>query len=130
MGSCTAGPRERTVAGMANEDPVVTDPEHYRTVFENEYVRVLEYHDEPGDQTHPHVHPNSLMITLSGFRRQLEVNGTVREVQLEASRSVWLPAQRHTGRNIGTTPTHTMLVELKGPAAGIPTEGMLGPDVP
>ena len=29
-------------------DPVVTDPEFYSVVFENDRVRVLEYRDEPG----------------------------------------------------------------------------------
>ncbi|UMG93850.1 hypothetical protein [Nocardioides sp. TF02-7] len=33
---------------MTSTDPVVTNPEHYRVLFENERVRVLEYVDEPG----------------------------------------------------------------------------------
>ena len=32
-------------------DPVVTNPDHYRPVFENDDVRVLEYTDEPGTVT-------------------------------------------------------------------------------
>jgi hypothetical protein len=42
-------------------DPIVTDPEHYRVIFENERVRVLEYTDVPGDSTHVHEHPDSVM---------------------------------------------------------------------
>lgn len=114
---------------MVDEDPVVTNPEHYSTLFENDYVRVLDYRDEPGDGTSPHVHPNSVMIALSSFQRRLEIDGHVREVSLEANHTVWLPAQRHTGHNIGTTPTHTILVELKGLAAGVPAAA-LGPDTP
>jgi hypothetical protein len=45
-------------------DPVVTNPEHYKVVFENDRVRVLEYLDEPGHQTTPHRHPDSVMYTL------------------------------------------------------------------
>jgi hypothetical protein len=52
-------------------DPVVTNPDHYAVVFENEHVRVLEYNDQPGDRTTPHEHPNSVMYTLSSFRRRL-----------------------------------------------------------
>ena len=33
-------------------------------------VRVLEYADQPGDRTTPHAHPDSVMITLAGFRRR------------------------------------------------------------
>jgi len=35
-------------------DPVVTNPEHYKVLFENDRVRVLEYTDQPGDVTTPH----------------------------------------------------------------------------
>jgi beta-alanine degradation protein BauB len=38
-------------------DPVTTNPDHYRVLFENEHVRVLDYTDDPGDQTTPHEHP-------------------------------------------------------------------------
>jgi hypothetical protein len=30
----------------------------------------------------------------------------------------WLPAQEHSGENIGETPTHVLFVELKGGTAG------------
>jgi len=46
-------------------DPVASNPEHYKVVFENERVRVLEYTDLPGDRTTPHQHPDSVMYTLS-----------------------------------------------------------------
>jgi len=36
-----------------------------------------------------------------------------RDVTLAAGSALWLPAQSHSGENIGTTPTHTILVELK-----------------
>jgi len=46
-------------------DPVMTNPQFYRVVMENERVRVLEYRDRPGDRTTPHQHPDSVMYTLS-----------------------------------------------------------------
>ena len=36
---------------MSDLDPVVSNPEHYRLLWENEHVRVLEYTDVPGDET-------------------------------------------------------------------------------
>ena len=50
-------------------DPVATNPELYSVAFENDRVRVLRYHDHPGDQTQPHEHPDSVMITASTFDR-------------------------------------------------------------
>ena len=57
---------------MAADDPVETDPDLYSVIFENDKVRVLRYRDKPGDRTHAHSHPDSVMITLSGFHRLLE----------------------------------------------------------
>ena len=99
-------------------DPAVTNPEYYKVVFENERVRVLEYTDQPGDETTPHEHPDSLMYTLSSFRRRLVSGATQREVQLDAGTVGWLPAQQHHGVNIGETATHVIFVELKEPAPG------------
>jgi quercetin dioxygenase-like cupin family protein len=107
-------------------DPTTTDADKYRTVFENDRVRVLEYRDEPGGKTTAHDHPDSVMITLSGFDRRLSVSERERDVRLEAGEIRWLDAQRHAGENIGTTPTHVVFVELKGGGAGA-GGGSLGP---
>lgn len=107
-------------------DPVESNPSFYQVVFENERVRVLEYHDRPGDRTTPHTHPDSVMVTMSAFDRRLSVGDQVREVSLEPGRAAWLPAQTHAGENIGTSETHVVFIELKepGPAGD---EAALGP---
>ncbi|KQX05382.1 MULTISPECIES: hypothetical protein [unclassified Leifsonia] len=112
---------------MVNDDPVVTNPDHYSVLFENDFVRVLEYRDDPGDASKPHEHPNSVMITLTAFRRLLQSGDAEREVALPAGVATWLPAQRHSGTNIGETQTHTIFVELKGESAGEPGVAVLGP---
>jgi hypothetical protein len=114
-------------------DPAVTNPEHYKVIFENDNVRVLEYTDQPGDTTTPHAHPDSVMYTLSSFRRRLVSGDMQREVDLESGTVGWLPAQQHHGENIGETPTHVVFVELKEPsAASVETSGSisdgLGPE--
>jgi beta-alanine degradation protein BauB len=108
-------------------DPVATNPDHYSVVFENDQVRVLEYIDQPGDRTTPHEHPNSVMVTLSSFRRRLYAAGQERDVEIPAESTSWLPAQQHAGHNIGETPTHVIFVELKDSAATPPQAGALGP---
>ena len=118
-------------------DPVATNPDHYRVIFENDVVRVLGYSDEPGARTTPHDHPDSVMVTLTGFSRRLSTDDDARDVQLPAGAALWLPSQRHWGENTGMTPTHVVLVELKqagrltddGGAAGT-TRPSLGPAVP
>ena len=108
-------------------DPVATNPTHYKVIFENDHVRVLEYTDQPGDRTTPHEHPNSVMVTLSSFRRRLYAGDVERDVDISAEKASWLPAQQHAGHNIGDTQTHVIFVELKDSAAGPPSAGVLGP---
>jgi beta-alanine degradation protein BauB len=95
-------------------DPTGTDPDKYKVVFENQRVRVLEYLDEPGAKTSPHDHPDSVMITLSGFDRRLTLGDQSRDVTLTPHEIRWLDAQTHSGENVGSTPTHAIFVELKG----------------
>ncbi|MFC5928233.1 cytoplasmic protein [Cryobacterium melibiosiphilum] len=118
-------------------DPVASNPEHYSVLFENDRVRVLEYSDTPGDATTPHSHPDSVMVTLSAFTRRLSAEATTTgigptlDVELPAGAARWLPAQTHSGENIGTTPTHTIFVELKGEhplPAQTTDDPPLGPD--
>jgi quercetin dioxygenase-like cupin family protein len=101
---------------MSHDDPAVTDPRLYRVIFENERVRVLDYRDDPGDRTHPHRHPDSVMVTLSAFRRRVTAGDRSVDVELSAGEARWLGAQEHLGENTGDTPSHCIFVELKEPA--------------
>ena len=100
-----------------DRDPVATNPDLYRVVFENERVRVLAYRDAPGAKTAPHGHPDSVMITMSAFRRRLVSGEESREVTLQPWQVRWLPAQTHSGENVGDTPSEAFFVELKDAAA-------------
>jgi quercetin dioxygenase-like cupin family protein len=97
-------------------DPTITDPDKYRAIFENERVRVLEYRDEPGQVTNQHDHPDSVLYTLSAFERRVHIVGSEpRDLAMDAGEVRWVEAQTHTGENIGSTPTHVVIVELKEP---------------
>ncbi|MEX2546647.1 MAG: cytoplasmic protein [Chloroflexota bacterium] len=98
-----------------DKDPTVTNPGLYRVVMENDRVRVLEYRDRPRDRTTEHSHPDSVMVTLSSFRRRLVGGGREVEVEFAPGTVRWLAAQSHLGENIGDTDTHVIFVELKEP---------------
>jgi hypothetical protein len=85
--------------------------------------------ERPGDRTHPHAHPDSVMVTLTAFRRRLHDHGRAVDVDLEAGLVRWLDAQTHAGENIGTTESRAIFVELKEPHPGRsePPERSLGP---
>ena len=100
---------------MSHDDPTVTDPALYKVIFENERVRVLRYRDEPGDRTQVHRHPDSVMVTLSAFRRRVTAGDRSTEVELRAGEARWVGAQEHAGENIGDSVSHSVFIELKEP---------------
>jgi hypothetical protein len=114
---------------MTSHDPTVTDPNLYSVLFENDRVRVLEYRDRPGDRTHAHRHPDSVMVALSSFQRRVSSNGRSVDVVLSAGEARWLGAQEHLGENTGRSESRSIFVELKDPAGTASTsDGALGPD--
>jgi hypothetical protein len=96
------------------QDATQTDGDKYKTLLENECVRVLEYRDEPGDKTHQHQHPAFVLYALSAFERALTLpDGKVLRRQFKAGDVVWSEAQTHIGENVSQTPTHVLITELK-----------------
>jgi beta-alanine degradation protein BauB len=105
---------DRGASGAATDDPAVTDGDKYHVLLENEHVRVLRYHDEPGAKTRLHHHPDFVMYALAPFRRQLTFpDGTRRQRIFDTGDLAWMPAQSHIGENIGANPTDVLLVEIK-----------------
>jgi hypothetical protein len=102
-----------TVAASA-QDPTQTDGDKYKLKFENDKVRVLEYRDQPGEKTHQHRHPAFVLFALGPFKRQITLpNGKILVREFKAGDVLWSDAQTHIGENIGNTPTHVMMVEMK-----------------
>ncbi len=100
--------------GVHAQDPVQSDADKYKTIFENECVRVLDYKDLPGEKTNQHTHPAFVLYTLSAFERSITLpDGKVLRRQFNVGDVMWSNAQTHVGTNTGETPTHVILVEMK-----------------
>jgi hypothetical protein len=96
------------------QDPVITDGDKYKVILENERVRVLDYHDTPGQKTSMHHHSAFVLYALAPFRRRLTLgDGRTIIKEFTTGEILWSPAQSHIGENIGTTDTHVLIVELK-----------------
>lgn len=96
------------------QDAVQTDGDKYKVVLENDCVRVLDYHDLPGEKTHQHKHPAFVLYALSPFKRTLTLpDGKVLTRQFKEGDVMWSGEQTHVGENIGQTPTHVVIMELK-----------------
>ena len=96
------------------QDAVQTDGDKYKVILENECVRVLDYHDNPGEKTHQHRHPSFVLYSLSSFKRTLTLpDGKVLTREFKPGDAMWSDAQTHIGENIGQSPTHVVIVEFK-----------------
>ena len=106
------------IAPAAAQDPLLSDGDKYKAILDNACVRVLEYRDRPGDKTQPHAHPAFVLYALAPFKRTLALpDGQVLTREFKSGDVMWSPAQSHIGENVGTTPTHVLIVELKPGAA-------------
>lgn len=94
--------------------PVVTDPDKYKIIFENDKVRVYDYRDKPGDITKLHHHDQFVLYALSPFKRRIHFdNGKSGIREFKGGEMLWSEAENHIGENIGDTDTHVLIVELK-----------------
>lgn len=92
---------------------VETDGDKYKVRFENDRVRVLEYRDEPGQKTRQHHHPAFALFALSPFKRTITLpNGKVLTREFKAG-DILQSAQTHIGENVGSTPTHVIMIEME-----------------
>ncbi len=99
----------------AVQDAVGSDPDKYRVVLENACVRVLDYRDLPGARTHEHHHPAFVLVALEDFQRTLTLpGGKVLRRAFRPGDVMASDAQTHVGENVGGTPTHVIIVEIKG----------------
>ena len=98
----------------AAQDPTKTDGDKYKSKFENDKIRVLEYRDMPSEKTNQHRHPAFVLIALSPFKRRIILpDGKILMREFQTGDVLWSDAQTHVGENVGDTPTHVMMIELK-----------------
>jgi quercetin dioxygenase-like cupin family protein len=113
------------LASPAAQDPIKSNPDVYKLVFENPSVRVLRVTVKPGAKTTMHEHPDTVIVALSNARvRFTGADGKAVEAALKADQAMWAPAEKHMGENLEKAPADVILVELKGkksPTATIPT---------
>ena len=103
------------VCSSANaQDPIATDGNKYTVRFENDRIRVLEYRDMPGEKTKQHYHAPFVLFALSPFKRSITLpDGKVLTREFKAGDMLQSDAQTHVGENIGDTPTHVLMIEMK-----------------
>lgn len=87
----------------------------YRTLFENDRVRVLDVRMEPGDKSPMHSHPALVSYSLTGGKLRIRLpDGKVNVVNNKRGNVLWLDGQTHSVENLGVKEVHDLTIELKG----------------
>jgi quercetin dioxygenase-like cupin family protein len=96
-------------------DGLVSSPDNFKLLLENEHVRVLQYTLQPGALDHWHTHPPRVGYVLSGAKiRVTEADGSTHDYDEKTGDNYWGDfSPLHDTLNIGTTPYVALLVEVK-----------------
>ena len=99
------------------QDPAVVNAKFLKVKLENARVRVLESWLQPGDKEAMHSHPAYVTYVIAGGKiRNHTADGKVTEAELKTGDALYRDPLTHWAENIGTTPVHVILVELKNPS--------------
>jgi beta-alanine degradation protein BauB len=104
------------------QDPVKVAPTHYKSLFENADVRILQVDYAPGSKSAMHQHPDALVVSLTPSKvRFTTPDGKSQDSDLPADSAMYTPAGTHSSANVGTTQVKAILVEFKTAAPGTST---------
>lgn len=105
-------PRPRVSARRQDRAAVVPE---MKVLLENERVRV-QFHDvEVGEKTPMHSHPSYVAYVFSSYTaRFVLADGSVKMAARKAGDVFFSGPVTHTVENVGQTPIHNLIVELKG----------------
>ncbi len=97
----------------ASGDAVQVAPDVYRTVFENERVRILDVQMRPGAKSAMHAHPDYVVYQLGPAKVRFTAgDGTSAEAEFPAG-AVWRDAEEHAVENISGAELRAVFIELK-----------------
>ncbi len=98
------------------QDPAIVASQNYKVLFENDRMRVLEYHSKPGDKAVMHSHPDYLVHDLaSGYKVKFTApdGKTAETPATQAGTVTWRGAETHATENVGTADARALIIELK-----------------
>jgi hypothetical protein len=104
-------------AGAARAQSAATvQPQSYKVVLENDYVRVLEFNSRPGMGVcgdGRHSHPAHLTVPLSAGKAKVKVGGKEIIAPAEVGGVFWEDAVTHEVENISGHNMRALIVEVK-----------------
>ena len=98
---------------VVGQDRAVVVP-GMKVLLDHKCARV-QYHDAGVGETIPmHSHPAYIVYTMRAFRARITLkDGTQRISQRDSGVAYWNEPITHSVQNLGTTPIHNLIVEMK-----------------
>lgn len=96
-------------------DVLTVIPQNYKLVLENQFIRVIEARIPAGTEEKPHRHLRGVSVCMSDYTIEhlATPGGTWQRSQRQLGSVYWSESSIHQTRNVGTTPSHTIRIELK-----------------
>ena len=90
-------------------------PENYKLILDNPFVRVIEARVPPGTTEPPHRHLRGVSVCMTEYTIESRPvpNGEWTRSERKLGTVYWSEASLHQLRNVGTTTSHTIRIELK-----------------
>ena len=99
---------------MTYIDPVQVSPETYRTLMENEHVRVLEMTLKAGEKDQVHSHPSEAVYFIRGSQIKIHVpDGAAVDADIPDGHVMWHEEWTNQVENVGTHDLHAIVIENK-----------------
>ena len=99
---------------LADRDPVIVDPEHFRVDFQNEKVRVVHLSMKGTEQTRMHEEPAVLAVCIKECHVRLsEPDGKTQDLNMQAGDTHWIWEDRRSEKNLSKEPLEMLLIEMK-----------------
>lgn len=96
-------------------DSIKVCPDTQKVVFENAFVRAIDDQIPPGvaEKKHQHRHGLTVILTNYDVEQKTYPEGKVTRTHRKFGDVNWSEPIVHEVRNVGTTPSHAVRIELK-----------------
>ncbi|SMO82512.1 cupin domain-containing protein [Solitalea koreensis] len=104
-----------SVLAVKAQDQVKVAPNiHQKVLLDNAHVRIIETTLKPGEVIPWHSHPNYVVYVIEGGKIETTVKGKAPETrEMKAGEVHYTDAVTHMNKNVGTTETKVIVIEMK-----------------
>ncbi len=105
-----------TTGTTENMDAAKVAPDRYQVVKDTMGIRMLNVVYKPGDSSAMHSHPDNVLYVIDGGKTQFTMqDGSKQTMEFKGGTIMILPGGTHSVKNVGTTTTRSILVEVNRP---------------